>query len=54
MQKFSNEFLNMIPMLNSMVINNYSKEKDIKRKTPIQKSFYNKKISFKSLIEMIN
>ena len=37
----------MIPMLNSMIINNHSKDKDLKRKIPIQKSFNNKKISFK-------
>ena len=37
-----------------MVINQHSKEKELKRKILIQKSFNNKKISFKSIIEMIN
>ena len=46
-KKFSNEFLDLIPMLNSMIINNHFKEKDWKRKIPFQKSFNNKKISFK-------
>ena len=53
-KKFSNEFLDLIPMLNSMIINNHFKEKDWKRKIPFQKSFNNKKISFESVIKMIN
>ena len=51
--KFSNDFLEKIPVLNTFVIEQVNK-KNIKRKIPIQKSFDNKKISFRSIHEMIN
>ena len=53
-EKFSSDFLDKIPVLNTIVINQNSIGKDLKRKIPIQKSFNNKKISFRGVIEMIN